>query len=79
MGIKRALLQIDGTLAYGWLLGESGVHRLVRLSPFDAANRRHTTFASVRVLPLISKEEGQVTLTPTLTLTLTLNLTPDPH
>ncbi len=52
-GIKQATIEIDGPFAFGLLKGESGVHRLVRLSPFDSANRRHTSFASVIVYPLI--------------------------
>lgn len=52
-GIKSASLQIDGEFAYGYLKGESGVHRMVRLSPFDSANKRHTSFASVYTYPVI--------------------------
>jgi peptide chain release factor 2 len=52
-GIKSATLQFDGTFAYGFLKAESGVHRLVRISPFDSNARRHTSFASVYVYPLI--------------------------
>lgn len=52
-GIKSATIEIDGSYAYGYLKGESGVHRLVRLSPFDAANKRHTSFASVFAYPMI--------------------------
>ena len=48
-GIKSATIAIRGDYAYGYLNGESGVHRLVRISPFDAASRRHTSFASVFV------------------------------
>ncbi len=55
-GIKNATFTIDGKFAYGLLKGENGVHRLVRLSPFDAANRRHTSFPSVEVVPLIKKD-----------------------
>lgn len=51
-GIKSAILEVDGSFAYGYLKSESGVHRLVRISPFDAQNRRHTSFASVFVYPL---------------------------
>ena len=50
-GIKSATLQITGPSAYGWLKTEAGVHRLVRISPFDSAARRHTSFASVWVYP----------------------------
>ena len=52
-GIKTATLQFDGPFAYGFLKSESGVHRLVRISPFDSSARRHTSFASVFVYPLI--------------------------
>ncbi len=52
-GIKTATLQFDGPFAYGFLKAESGVHRLVRISPFDSNARRHTSFASVSVYPLI--------------------------
>lgn len=52
-GIKSAILKISGPNAYGWLKTESGVHRLVRISPFDANARRHTSFASVWVYPVI--------------------------
>jgi peptide chain release factor 2 len=50
-GIKSAIMKIEGYNVYGWLKGESGVHRLVRISPFDANARRHTSFASVWVIP----------------------------
>jgi peptide chain release factor 2 len=52
-GIKSASLKISGEYAYGYLRSESGVHRLVRKSPFDSGNRRHTSFASVQVFPEI--------------------------
>lgn len=52
-GIKSATLKIQGYQAYGWLKNESGVHRLVRISPFDANARRHTSFASVWVYPVV--------------------------
>lgn len=54
-GIKSATLQIKGEDAYGWLKTESGVHRLVRISPFDSNARRHTSFASVWVYPVIDE------------------------
>jgi peptide chain release factor 2 len=63
-GIKSATVQIDGLYAYGYLRSERGVHRLVRLSPFDAAHRRHTSFALVEVLPMIEEDEGPVAVNP---------------
>ena len=53
-GIKSVTLQFEGEFAYGYLKGENGVHRLVRISPFDSNARRHTSFASVYVYPLIN-------------------------
>jgi peptide chain release factor 2 len=55
-GIKSATMQIKGHNAYGWLKTESGVHRLVRISPFDSNARRHTSFASVWVYPVVDEE-----------------------
>lgn len=55
-GIKDVTLEVHGEYAYGYLKSESGVHRLVRISPFDASHRRHTSFASVFVFPLIEDE-----------------------
>ncbi len=52
-GIKDATLEIDGEYAYGYLKAETGVHRLVRISPYDANQRRHTSFASVAVMPMV--------------------------
>lgn len=52
-GISRATIRVEGDYAFGYLKAENGVHRLVRISPFDSANRRHTSFASVDVLPEI--------------------------
>lgn len=52
-GIKSATIQIEGYQAYGWLKTETGVHRLVRISPFDSNARRHTSFCSVAVTPII--------------------------
>ena len=58
-GIKSATIAINGRYAYGYLRSEKGVHRLVRLSPFDAAHRRHTSFAMIEVLPQV-EEDSQV-------------------
>jgi peptide chain release factor 2 len=55
-GLKSAILEIKGDNAYGWLKSESGVHRLVRISPFDSNARRHTSFCSVSVTPVIDDE-----------------------
>ncbi len=54
-GIKSASLEFEGEYAFGYLRGENGVHRLVRLSPFDSANKRHTSFASVYVYPVVDE------------------------
>ncbi len=55
-GLKSATVKISGRNAYGWLKSESGVHRLVRISPFDSNARRHTSFASVGVYPVVNDE-----------------------
>jgi len=55
-GIKSVTMQISGSYAYGYLKGESGIHRLVRISPFDSSRRRHTSFASVFVSPVIEDD-----------------------
>ena len=55
-GIKNATILIEGSYAYGYLRGETGVHRLVRISPYDAASRRHTSFSSVYVYPEIDDD-----------------------
>jgi peptide chain release factor 2 len=62
-GIKTVTIEIEGDYAYGFLKGESGVHRLVRISPFDANARRHTSFASVFVSPLID-DTIEITVNP---------------
>lgn len=62
-GIKSVTIEVRGRLAYGYLRAERGVHRLVRLSPFDAAHRRHTSFALVEVIPDIG-EEIEVQISP---------------
>ncbi len=62
-GLKSALIEIDGDYAYGYLKGERGVHRLVRISPFDAAHSRHTSFALVEVMPLV-ESNVDVTIEP---------------
>jgi peptide chain release factor 2 len=53
-GVKTVTLQIEGDFAYGYLKGENGVHRLVRISPFDSNAKRHTSFASVYVTPWLT-------------------------
>lgn len=58
-GIKSVTISVDGRYAYGYLRSEKGVHRLVRLSPFDAAHRRHTSFAMVEILPQV-EEDSQI-------------------
>ena len=63
-GIKSATLFIEGKNAYGFLRRESGVHRLVRLSPFNASNLRHTSFSSVEVMPEIEDNDSEVVIKP---------------
>ena len=63
-GLKNVTLEITGQYCYGYLKGENGVHRLVRLSPFDAANKRHTSFASVYVYPIVD-ENIEININPT--------------
>lgn len=62
-GIKSVTLEFTGDFAYGYLKSENGVHRLVRLSPYDSANRRHTSFASVFVSPVVD-ESIEITVNP---------------
>ncbi len=61
-GIKSVTISISGKYAYGYLHAEKGVHRLVRLSPFDAAHRRHTSFVQVEVLPEVTAEDPEITI-----------------
>ena len=63
-GLKSVTIAVDGSYAYGYLRSEKGVHRLVRLSPFDAAHRRHTSFALVEVLPQVAMDEADVEINP---------------
>lgn len=62
-GLKSVMIAVDGSYAYGYLRPEKGVHRLVRLSPFDSAHRRHTSFALVEVLPQV-EDETEVEINP---------------
>ncbi len=55
-GVKSSTLEIDGDYAYGYLRSEVGIHRLVRLSPFDEKHRRHTSFASLSLIPIVEEE-----------------------
>ncbi len=63
-GIKSVTIALDGKYAYGYLRSEKGVHRLVRLSPFDAAHRRHTSFALVEVLPQVAMDDAEIEINP---------------
>ena len=63
-GIKSVTIAVEGEYAFGYLRSEKGVHRLVRLSPFDAAHRRHTSFALVEVLPQVAMDEAEIEIDP---------------
>ncbi len=63
-GIKSATISVTGRYAYGYLRSEKGVHRLVRLSPFDSAHRRHTSFTLVEVLPQVAFDSPEVPIDP---------------
>ncbi len=63
-GIKSVTIAVSGSYVFGYLRSEKGVHRLVRLSPFDAAHRRHTSFALIEVLPQVSMDEADVEINP---------------
>jgi peptide chain release factor 2 len=63
-GTKSITIAISGLYSFGYLRSEKGVHRLVRLSPFDAAHRRHTSFALIEVLPQVSMEEANIDINP---------------
>ena len=63
-GIKSVTISVNGEYAFGYLRSEKGVHRLVRLSPFDAAHRRHTSFALVEVLPQVAMDDAEIEIDP---------------
>ncbi len=63
-GIKSVTIAVNGKYAFGYLRSEKGVHRLVRLSPFDAAHRRHTSFALVEILPQVAMDDPEVEVDP---------------
>ena len=63
-GIKSVTIAVEGEYAFGYLRSEKGVHRLVRLSPFDAAHRRHTSFALVEILPQVAMDEAEIQIEP---------------
>ena len=63
-GLKSVTIAVNGKYAFGYLRSEKGVHRLVRLSPFDAAHRRHTSFALVEVLPQVAMDDPEVEINP---------------
>lgn len=63
-GIKSVTIAVNGKYAFGYLRSEKGVHRLVRLSPFDAAHRRHTSFALVEILPQVTMDDPEIEIDP---------------
>ena len=63
-GLKSVTIAVNGKYAYGYLRSEKGVHRMVRLSPFDAAHRRHTSFALLEVLPQVAMDDPDVEISP---------------
>lgn len=63
-GLKSVTFLVSGENAYGYLKSENGVHRLVRISPFDSGGRRHTSFASVEVLPEITEDNNEIEINP---------------
>jgi peptide chain release factor 2 len=63
-GIKSVTIAVEGDYAFGYLRSEKGVHRLVRLSPFDAAHRRHTSFALIEILPQVAMDEAEINIEP---------------
>jgi peptide chain release factor 2 len=63
-GLKSVTIAVDGKYAYGYLRSEKGVHRLVRLSPFDSAHRRHTSFALLEVLPQVTMDDPEIEINP---------------
>ncbi|MCL2696077.1 MAG: peptide chain release factor 2, partial [Clostridiales bacterium] len=63
-GVKSVTFEVDGENAYGYLKAEKGVHRLVRISPFDSAARRHTSFASLDVTPIFDEDVGDIKIDP---------------
>jgi peptide chain release factor 2 len=63
-GLKSVTIAVDGDFAFGYLRSEKGVHRLVRLSPFDSAHRRHTSFALVEVLPQVAMDDAEIEIKP---------------
>jgi peptide chain release factor 2 len=63
-GLKTASILVEGQNAYGFLKSENGVHRLVRISPFDSSGRRHTSFASLEVMPEITDEDSKIEIRP---------------